>query len=135
MLNSQPGRSQTAIRRHARSLFRKGAKLVHGFSKDDIREGVNLLMSAYRMGLREAGLELALAQADARSMSKIERGEEIELLLYGAKRGNPISALELYYRYGDVVESSRMAAALRSVSSGSAEASDILSRMKPPRLP
>lgn len=120
------GNARTAVRQHARSALRRGVRLIQGFSDEEVRQGADLLLYAYRVGLRDAGLELALSQHKVRVIAGLSGDEEVNLLMRGARSGNPIAALELYYRYGHIVERDKLLFALRNSSGGSAEVREIL---------
>lgn len=106
-----------------------GAALINGsYGYFAIEEGARLLWLAYSEGVSEAGLELALANIEARNAAGLQDGERRTILLGFAQSGDPAATLEFVYSFNDLPVS-ELKQLLEGVADRSVEAREMLERM------
>jgi hypothetical protein len=114
----------------APAAFELGQKKLHGpAGLLHPEEAARLFLSAYRGGVREAGLELAVMPGRLRDELGFGEAERVAVLEEAALDGDPGAALELLHNRHSLPRD-RVIKVLRAVRDGSAEARQWLERLE-----
>ena len=92
-----------------------------------VSEGIDVLMAAYKAGVRQAGWGLAKAACESRAKTELPQEEIAELLLNQTIRtGDPMAALNLWYYYSQFIDAGRLKDAFRPIIKRSATIHEIM---------